>query len=162
MRLSLIAICISVSAHALADSTPVPGSPAPGKFQCQLTYDLFDPSAPARPAPSCPTCTMRDPQRSTVTPDSLKIISLFTYLYAGAKSAAGVASDSFLSLRAGAQVNADGYSVGTLAVSRNGADLVTIMAPVIGANIEVKIPGPQGMTYQGKIVQQIDATCWVQ
>lgn len=137
------------------------GSAAPGKLNCQLTYLLFDPSAPKQPPLACPTCTMVDPQHSMVTPSAFKQSGSFNYLYGGAKQSSISASDDLVSFSGSAQINADGYSNGTLNISHGNQQIVNVMGAIVGTDLQVQVP-VQGMNYQGKIVQQINASCFVQ
>ncbi|HND84734.1 MAG TPA: hypothetical protein PLU50_02965 [Pseudobdellovibrionaceae bacterium] len=139
---------------------PAHGSAAPGKLNCQLTYSLFDPSAPEQALPSCPTCTMIDPQHSFVTPSEFELSGSFTYIYGGAKQSSVAASDELVSFSGSAQINPDGYSRGVLNIRRGNQVIVNVMGAIVGTDLEVKLP-VQGLFYKGKIVQQINASCFV-
>jgi hypothetical protein len=104
---------------------------------------------------------MADPQHSMAMPDEFKLNGSFTYLYMGAKSSNVTGSDELLSFSGSASINADGYSTGILVLRRGNQELVHVMAPIGGgSDLQVKIPG-QGMKYKGKIVEQIQAYCYV-
>jgi hypothetical protein len=139
------------------------GSPAPGKLSCGLTYFLYDASAapPQAQPPGCFTCTMANPQHSMVSPAEFKKEGSFTYLYYNAKRSNITGSDELLSFDGSAQIGADGHSTGMLILRRGDQVLVHVMGPVVGEDLQVQIPG-QGLKYQGKIVEQIQAYCFVQ